>query len=45
MKFSIGCDHAGPAYKEAITKHLENKGFKVVNNVENENLTLTGGLY
>ena len=31
MKFSIGCDHAGPAYKEAITKHLESKGFTVVN--------------
>ena len=31
MKFSIGCDHAGPVYKEAITKHLENQGFIVVN--------------
>lgn len=31
MKFSIGCDHAGPAYKKAITEHLESKGYEVVN--------------
>lgn len=31
MKFSIGCDHAGPAYKKAITEHLESRGFNVVN--------------
>ena len=31
MKFSIGCDHAGPAYKKAITEHLEAKGYEVVN--------------
>ena len=31
MKFSIGCDHAGPAYKKAITEYLESKGYEVVN--------------
>jgi RpiB/LacA/LacB family sugar-phosphate isomerase len=31
MNFSIGCDHAGPAYKEAITKHLISKGHTVCN--------------
>ena len=31
MKFSIGCDHAGPAYKKAIIEHLENLGHSVTN--------------
>ncbi|MBM71262.1 MAG: peptidase M28 [Crocinitomicaceae bacterium] len=31
MKFSIGCDHAGPAYKKLITKHLEKLGHSVTN--------------
>ena len=31
MKFSIGCDHAGPDYKKAITDHLENLGHTVTN--------------
>lgn len=31
MKFSIGCDHAGPVYKKIITKHLEKLGHSVTN--------------
>ena len=31
MKISIGNDHAGPDYKQAIIKHLESKGFSVTN--------------
>jgi len=31
MKISIGNDHAGPDYKEAIVKHLKAKGFIITN--------------
>lgn len=31
MKISIGNDHAGPDYKKAIVKYLEDKGFEVIN--------------
>ncbi|MFD0834768.1 RpiB/LacA/LacB family sugar-phosphate isomerase [Mariniflexile aquimaris] len=31
MKISIGNDHAGTDYKFAILKHLESKGYKVIN--------------
>lgn len=31
MNFSIGCDHAGPAYKTAIIEHLKERGFSVKN--------------
>lgn len=31
MKISIGNDHAGPEYKQAIVKHLESKGIEVIN--------------
>ena len=31
MKISIGNDHAGTEYKNAIVKHIENKGFSVKN--------------
>lgn len=31
MTISIGNDHAGTEYKFAIVKHLEEKGFKVIN--------------
>ncbi|MFL9845174.1 ribose 5-phosphate isomerase B [Flavobacterium rhizosphaerae] len=31
MTISIGNDHAGPDYKKAIVKHLEEKGFTVIN--------------
>ncbi len=31
MTISIGNDHAGPYYKNAIVKHLENKGITVTN--------------
>lgn len=31
MKISIGNDHAGPDYKKAIVKYLEDKGFDVIN--------------
>ena len=31
MKISIGNDHAGPDYKQAIVKHLEAKGFTIHN--------------
>tara|TARA_R110000868_G_scaffold173829_1_gene410211 strand:- start:20468 stop:20902 length:435 start_codon:yes stop_codon:yes gene_type:complete len=32
MNISIGNDHAGVEYKFAITKHLESKGYTVINN-------------
>ena len=28
MKIAIGNDHAGPAYKKAVVKHLEAKGIE-----------------
>jgi len=31
MKISIGNDHAGPDYKKAIVKYLEDKGIEVIN--------------
>ena len=31
MKISIGNDHAGPDYKTAIVKYLEDKGIEVIN--------------
>ncbi|SDH28061.1 ribose 5-phosphate isomerase B [Myroides phaeus] len=31
MNISIGNDHAGPAYKQAIIKLLESRGYKVTN--------------
>jgi ribose 5-phosphate isomerase B len=31
MKISIGNDHAGPEYKKAIVKYLEDKGITVTN--------------
>ena len=31
MKISIGNDHAGPAYKNAIVQYLEEKGHTVIN--------------
>ena len=31
MTISIGNDHAGPDYKDAIVKHLESKGYTVTN--------------
>lgn len=31
MKISIGNDHAGPDYKKAIVKFLEDKGHEVIN--------------
>ncbi|EPH11016.1 ribose 5-phosphate isomerase B [Myroides odoratimimus CCUG 12700] len=31
MKIAIGNDHAGPEYKKAIVKYLEEKGFTVTN--------------
>lgn len=31
MKIAIGNDHAGVEYKEAIVKHLEDKGHEVTN--------------
>ena len=30
MKIAIGCDHAGYQYKEIVKKHLEEKGFQVI---------------
>ncbi|MCB0444412.1 MAG: ribose 5-phosphate isomerase B [Gelidibacter sp.] len=37
MKISIGNDHAGTAYKQAIVKHLEAKGYAVKNYGTNSN--------
>ena len=31
MKISIGNDHAGPDYKQALIKHLKYKGLSVIN--------------
>ncbi|MGQ2983662.1 ribose 5-phosphate isomerase B [Flavobacterium sp.] len=31
MKISIGNDHAGPEYKQAIVKYLQDKGYEVIN--------------
>lgn len=31
MKLSIGNDHAGTAYKQAIVKHLQAKGHEIIN--------------
>ena len=31
MKISIGNDHAGTNYKQAIVKHLQNKGITITN--------------
>lgn len=31
MKISIGNDHAGPEYKQAIVAHLEAQGFAITN--------------
>lgn len=36
MQLSIGNDHAGVQYKEAIIKHLEAKGHQVTNHGTNE---------
>jgi len=30
MKVAVGSDHAGYEYKEIIKKHLENKGFQII---------------
>lgn len=37
MRISIGNDHAGTEYKEAIKKHLEEKGYSVSNYGTNTN--------
>ncbi|WP_299393754.1 ribose 5-phosphate isomerase B [uncultured Gelidibacter sp.] len=37
MKISIGNDHAGTEYKEAIIKHLEKKNFEIKNYGTNSN--------
>ena len=37
MKISIGNDHAGTEYKNAIVKHLESKGITVINHGTNTN--------
>ena len=31
MTISIGNDHAGPEYKQAIIQHLESKGYTITN--------------
>jgi len=31
MKISIGNDHAGPEYKKAVVKYLQDKGIEVIN--------------
>jgi len=35
MKISIGNDHAGTEYKQAIVEHLESKGIEVINHGTN----------
>ncbi|MCM4160071.1 ribose 5-phosphate isomerase B [Antarcticibacterium flavum] len=35
MKISIGNDHAGTEYKNAVVKHLESKGIEVINHGTN----------
>lgn len=37
MTIAIGNDHAGTEYKNAIVKHLENKGISVINHGTNTN--------
>lgn len=37
MRISIGNDHAGTEYKQAIVKHLEAKGYTVINYGTNSN--------
>ena len=37
MKISIGNDHAGTEYKNAIVKHLESKAITVINHGTNTN--------
>ncbi len=37
MKISIGNDHAGTEYKLAIIKHLESKGYDILNHGTNSN--------
>ncbi|MFC4722828.1 ribose 5-phosphate isomerase B [Geojedonia litorea] len=37
MKISIGNDHAGTEYKNAIVKHLEAKGIQIINHGTNTN--------
>lgn len=37
MKISIGNDHAGTAYKNAITKYLESQKIRVLNHGTDEN--------
>lgn len=37
MKISIGNDHAGTEYKNAIVRHLESKGITVINHGTNTN--------
>jgi ribose 5-phosphate isomerase B len=37
MKISIGNDHAGTDYKLSILKHLESKGYKVINHGTDSN--------
>ena len=37
MKISIGNDHAGTDYKFAILKHLESKGYAVINHGTDSN--------
>ena len=36
MKISIGNDHAGVTYKEAIIKHLKEKGYDCINHGTND---------
>ena len=35
MKISIGNDHAGPEYKQAIVAFLETKGYEIINHGTN----------
>lgn len=37
MRISIGNDHAGTEYKQAVIKHLEQKGYTVTNYGTNSN--------
>lgn len=37
MTISIGNDHAGTEYKNAVVKHLETKGYKIINHGTNSN--------
>ena len=40
MKISIGNDHAGTEYKFAILKHLEAKGYTVINHGTDSNASV-----